>query len=329
MKNKVLTGSEPTHFNAFCASYLRTADTYRPRNMQLRLPSQAPMLTYYVYRAQGPAGPGGDYPMENVNVASLGGVMWYLHDEVIRDCWFNGQAGKRRFDITRIRRFKITTKATQPLYELGMNYGLKGSFDSGEHTGPHKDRVEGPGTGWHSLWQWDRYGFHVGCDNLGQWPHNEHVFQSGWRYPNAVWYSLPGSCPTMNYRQADDGCKVSFPGGMCDKPDGRGNCTYAIEEAGEIDIDELVGITPRWKSRADFCRAGGFEGNGATTQWGNYIRFWDDIWDQGKNYWRTKQAADKFREKYPNMPHEEDLKPPKCDVDAQKYLSQSNDFFHF
>jgi hypothetical protein len=32
-----------------------------------------------VYRAQGET----TYPPENVNVADLGGVMWYLHNEIV------------------------------------------------------------------------------------------------------------------------------------------------------------------------------------------------------------------------------------------------------
>jgi hypothetical protein len=286
---------------------------YKPKKAELALPSDAPVHTFYVYRAQAPPNPETDYPIANVNVASLGGVMWYLHDEVIGTCARNGA---RKFGITRIRRFKITTKATTPLWKKEMNFGLKCSFDSGECTGPHFDHVEGRGTGAHIMHDIDRYGFYVGCNNLGEWPHNEKIFQRARNYPNAIWYSLPGPCPTTNFHRATAECKASQPGGLCDHPDGRGNCTYSIEEAGEIDIDELVGITPKWKNRGEFCRSGGYEGRGSGQINGRNHHWWDRIWDAKADHERTAQAEAMFKKKYPNAP---DLPPPPCDVKAGKF----------
>eukprot|EP00928_Gymnodinium_smaydae_P075596 TRINITY_DN58602_c0_g1_i1.p1 TRINITY_DN58602_c0_g1~~TRINITY_DN58602_c0_g1_i1.p1 ORF type:complete len:439 (+),score=61.38 TRINITY_DN58602_c0_g1_i1:54-1319(+) len=300
----------------YAAVSAQSKGEYKPHNPELALPSEAPLQTFYVYRAQSPHNPDGDYPLSNVNVASLGGVMWYLHDEVILNCPRNGQ---RKFGITRIRRLKITTRATTPLWNKGMNFGLKCSFDSGECTGPHADHVEGRGTGWHAMHDYNKYGFYVGCNNLGEWPHSEMVFQRARKYPNAIWYSLPGPCPTMNFHRATEDCNANLPGGLCDHPDGRGNCTYSIEEAGEIDIDELVGITPKWKDRGEFCRSGGYEGRGSTQWNGRKLDFWNNIWDANKNHERTRKAEELFRQKYPNMP---DLPPPKCDVSARKFYSK-------
>merc|ERR1712151_82637 len=313
-----LTGFEKNHWNGYCTSYYKTADTYRPANLALRYPSDAPEFSFYVYRAQAPA-TAAEYPLANVNVGSIGGVMWYLHDEVINDCWYGGVAGQRRFGITRIRRFKITTKASKPLFDKGMNFGLKCSFDSGECTGPHRDHVEGPGSGSHAIPDYDKYGFYVGCNNLGEWPHNELVFQGAMYYPSAIWYSLPGACPTMNFRKANRDCKLHLPGGKCSQPDGRGNCTYSVEEAGEIDIDELVGITPQWANRAEFCKRGGREGNGASGAWGHNLHFWDNIWDKNRNAQRTQAAMDAFKKKYPTMPVDGDLPAPRCDVNAKVF----------
>ena len=57
-------------------------------------------------------------------------------------------------------------------------------------------------------------------------------------YPGAVWWSLPGPCPSKNYTQWTDWCKEREPGGYCDQtPTGQGNCTWTYEDAGEITID--------------------------------------------------------------------------------------------
>ena len=66
-------------------------------------------------------------------------------------------------------------------------------------------------------------------------------------YPGAVWYSLPGPCPSENYTQWTDWCKEREPGGYCNQtPTGAGNCTWTYEDAGEITIDfwqKKMGIT--------------------------------------------------------------------------------------
>lgn len=315
LKGKRLTGFEPKHVNGYCTSWYQTPDSYRPRNRELALPSDAPTQTFYVYRAQSPEGPHGEYPMSNVNVASLGGVMWYLHNELIYETRYRGVVGQRKYDVSRIRRFKITTKATTPLFKKGMNFGMKSSYDFGENTGPHRDNVNGPGTGWHSQPEWEEYGFYVGCNYLGDFPHQDPVFQVGRLYPDAIWYSLMGPCPAMNYQSASETCKRDLPGGLCPSPDGRGNCTYSIEEAGEIDIDELVGIRPRWASRADFVRRGGWEGSGWSN--GGQLSFWNYIHSRDHNAWRVQAARDMFNTKYPDMT--EDMPPPRCDYDYGRY----------
>eukprot|EP00927_Polykrikos_kofoidii_P062562 TRINITY_DN57374_c0_g1_i1.p1 TRINITY_DN57374_c0_g1~~TRINITY_DN57374_c0_g1_i1.p1 ORF type:complete len:548 (-),score=65.46 TRINITY_DN57374_c0_g1_i1:257-1900(-) len=318
LKTRKLGIREPSQLSKACSSYSTTPWTYRPYNEELLLPSTAPLFSFYIYRAQGADSPNAKYPLANVNVASIGGVMWYLHNEVVALHNWNGHEGRRKFDITRIRRFKITTKATRPLHKKGLNFGLKCSFDSGECTGPHRDGKNGVGTGWHSKPEWDMFGFNVGCDYLGEYPHVERTFKTGKLYPDAIWYSLPGPCPMMNFRFADTRCRLDFPGGLCDNPDGRGNCTYSAEDAGEIDIDELVGITPKWKDRADFVRSGGFEGspNGGDRR----LDFWGHITDATRNARRTSMALDAFHRKYPSMPRHDQMLPPKCDFNKRQYV---------
>eukprot|EP00928_Gymnodinium_smaydae_P062595 TRINITY_DN46420_c0_g1_i1.p1 TRINITY_DN46420_c0_g1~~TRINITY_DN46420_c0_g1_i1.p1 ORF type:complete len:585 (+),score=75.54 TRINITY_DN46420_c0_g1_i1:50-1756(+) len=261
MKDLAITPYVETEANSWCTTWVYTDEPYLPPNKALTRPSTAPEFSFYLYRTQGPEQDGGDYPLENVNAASASGVLWYLHNEMIKECNYGNTAGMRRFGVTRIRRFKITYKAPQTLYDKGMNFGTLCSFDSGECTGPHRHGWSGTGSGWNSKDEWEEYGFYVGCAKLGDYPHQE--WPSGRRYLDAVWYSLPGACPTMNFHKATTQCKDELPGGRCDFVTGQGNCTYKTEPAGEIDIDELVGITPQWSNRAEFCQAGCVEGNPA------------------------------------------------------------------
>merc|ERR1712187_808422 len=125
-----------------------------------------------------------------------------------------------------------------------MNFGVLCSFDKGECTGPHKG-------GNHHMNDWQEYGFAVGCVVLGEFPHPD--WKSAKQYPSATWYSFPAQCPLQNYKVETKECEAAWPGGMCSHPDGSGTCTYHMEFDGEINIDELVGITPRWRNRAAFC----------------------------------------------------------------------------
>merc|ERR1719333_1703873 len=98
----------------------------------------------------------------------------------------------------------------------------------------------------------------------------------------------------MNYKSETKECKLTYPGGACDSPDGRGNCTYQYEDAGEIDIDELVGITPKWKNRAEFCaqcKSEGTEHSGG----GCGLNFWGNgIWDRDANHKQVRLALELF-----------------------------------
>merc|ERR1712072_1097192 len=138
---------------------------------------------------------------------------------------------------------------------------------------------------------------------------------TGKKYPRAIWYSLPGACPTMDYKSETAECKLEQPGGLCSSPDGRGNCTYNVEDVGEIDVDELVGIKEKYGNRADFISKGCYEGDGHKYQNGWCIDFWNDIWDAGKNAQRVQAAVNMFHSKYPDSTPHEDLLPPQCDFD--------------
>eukprot|EP00929_Paragymnodinium_shiwhaense_P095803 TRINITY_DN5709_c0_g2_i1.p1 TRINITY_DN5709_c0_g2~~TRINITY_DN5709_c0_g2_i1.p1 ORF type:complete len:585 (+),score=110.23 TRINITY_DN5709_c0_g2_i1:105-1859(+) len=318
-KTQVLTGHEASHENKWCSSHFKSNE-YLPVDSSLLSPSAAQEFTFYMYRAQ--AGPE-FYAPGNVNTGTIGGVLWYLHNEVIGTCHGHGflskgYLGDRKFKVDRIRRLKVTVKAPTPLLATGLNFGVLQSFDSGETTGPHRATKDvGPGTGFASTPEWDQYGYHVGCGKIGEWPHQD--WKSGLDYPNAVWYSLPGPCPQMEYEGETDQCKVAFPGGLCTKATGQGNCTFSYEEAGFIMIDHLVGIEPKWKSREEFCTQCKTEG-GPTWKGGCGLDFWGTtVYDQAGNQQRVNLALNEFHTKYPNLPKEFEMQPPACDFDKTKY----------
>ena len=68
-------------------------------------------VTYYAYRATNKD----DFPIENVNLANLEGIMMYLQHEVISQ---DGKGSYRKFNIDRIRRYRISMKSTTQVLSL-------------------------------------------------------------------------------------------------------------------------------------------------------------------------------------------------------------------
>lgn len=148
--------------------------------------------------------------------------MWYIQNEIVSGVY----GTPHRFGISRILRFKVAMRATQPLLDKGMNFGVRVAFDSGMCTGPGCD------------FDWRNYGYNVGCNRLGNYPfpqYNTH-------YRDAVWYSLPGTCPSKSYLDVTSVCEAQEPGGRCSGiPTGTGNCTWNYEPAGNLTFRELYG----------------------------------------------------------------------------------------
>ncbi|CAK8997598.1 Uncharacterized protein SCF082_LOCUS5265 [Durusdinium trenchii] len=208
------------------------SNSYLPHLRSLALPSSAPLLEFYVYRAMSDS----SYPLENVNAANAAGVMWYLHNEVIIFT-------PRKFGITRIVRFKVQYKAPQPLFQKGMDFGVRYAFDSGKCTGPGDCASD-----------FDKYGYFVGCNLVYQFPTTQ--FADAKYYGKPAWYSFPGPCYSKSYKAHTDACVAAEPGGACPgEPDGKGDCTYHYEPAGQVTVDEVVGI----KDYTSFMKTGGRE----------------------------------------------------------------------
>lgn len=261
---------------------------YSPKDPKLLQHSDAPVYDFFMYRVQNDE----DYEPKNQNMANLAGAMFYLHNEII---WHV----PRRFNKTRIQKFRVHTKAPQPLFEKGMNFGTRVAFDLGMCTGPFNC----------DDW-WAKYGYYVGCNNVGSFPTSQ--WKDTCRYAGAVWYSLPGPCPSQHYNNQSLICRGHEPGGACPPgviPTGEGNCTYSYQLVGEISLNELSGIDTDYDS---FIKKGGREYNKWSDQ-GVLTDFWNWKWSHHVCDARVEKANEMFRKKYPDDPNEKDLPSPVCD----------------
>lgn len=200
-----------------------------------------------------------DYDPENINVGDLRGVLYYLHNEVVVSC-------PRKFHISRIRRLKVTLFANQ--------IGPFVAFDKGRCSVPNCSRT------------WE-HGYRVGCQPTPNWCHE---------LPGK-WYSLPGACPEKDVHQKDPQCVAAHPGGRCHDAM-FGECTYKVEEAGDVDLSKLVGIDGDYDS---FCRQGKRE-YVKTDDQGRGTDFWNGFDSPEMCVWRQNQVLQAFEEKYQDMP---------------------------
>lgn len=266
---------------------------YKPAETALLQPSRGQAKTFYVFRVQSDE----DYAPENQNVANLAGALWYLHHEIVNNRY------QRRFKKTRVQRFKMTTKAPQPLLDAGMNFGVRYAYDMGECTGPYDCQKA-----------YDLFGYFVGCNNVGSFPTNQWADQVS--YDNALWFSMPGKCSSRKYYAQSTECRLMEPGGACANATGAGDCSYSYEAAGEISINELEGI----ESFEGFVAGGGWEYNNQTDQ-GVHMTFWDGIENATACKARVDHAMQLFDTKYPEMATTSSLPAPACDFDVEKFYA--------
>lgn len=280
-----------------------------PKNRyKLQKPSNAEVKTFYMYRVQSTE----SYAPMNQDMTNLAGCLWYLHNEIVVS--HSGKKGRTGTYFatrkTRIEKFKVQTKATQTLIDVGMNFGVMNPFDSGACTGPF-DCNE----------QFDNYGYTVGCEtwNPGSQSNYPHAQWNDMNhYKGAIWYSLPGPCPLTRFNMKTPQCEAAQRGGAgCpagQEPDGKGDCTYTYEKVGEINIDDLEGIT----DFEEFTRHGGIE-YGYRSDVGVHMTFWNHKKDDVACQARVDKAEKLFKAKYPDMP---DLPDPTCDFDKDKFYGR-------
>lgn len=228
-------------------------------------PNKPQTLAFYMYKAAGP-----DYPKifnQTGSLGSLGGVMWYLHNHVITQC-------PRRYGIDRIRRYFVTVKSTDALYAATAKmFDRYSDFDNGE------------AQEYWSRSHWTKYGYNPGCLHVDR-------EKSRAAYHDAVWYSLPGRCPSRDLYSTTAKCLRDEPGGNCDAPNGTSTCTWHAQFAGEVFLDELAGIT----DHATFCTNGNYEFD-LETDAGIGNDFWNDKLSAADCDNRMKRVYQLFEEK--------------------------------
>jgi len=262
--------------------------------------SEAPVLTFYMYRAMD----AGDDPPENSSLSSIEAILWYLHT-VVASCE-NGCKIARHDGLERIARYKVLTKATQPLFLAGLNFGPYHTFKQGQRTGPV-----------HCNETFAEYGYVVGCQNLSS--------ASDFHYSGAF-YSLPAKCLAAQRNLRSLECKRGQPRGLCQGvPTGSSTCTWSYTEAGVVTIDELEGIA----NYTAFKELGGEEYSMQLDK-GVNLTFWDDRGGKKASAARVEKLDALFKEKYPDMPTDKDLPIwPQCNFNEDHpYIIYPNNRRH-
>lgn len=240
--------------------------------------SPGPLMTFYMYRVDNDQ----KYVLNGVNMANLDGDMWYLHNEVVASC-------PRKFGITRMTRFKVTMRATKELAGQGKNFDSFVAFDKAKCTVPGCAQLH-----------WDPLGYVVGCQ-----PNDKgRVAVPG----QPAWYSLPGTCPSKFYYQKSAQCVAAEPGGRCADVTGSKTCTYSIEEAGEIRLDDISGI----QNYNEVCQTQGLLEYDEQTDKGNGTSFWNGKANADKGAARFKHIETMFASRFPQWPAH--LDDPPCDA---------------
>jgi hypothetical protein len=171
-----------------------------------------------------------------------------------------------------------------------------------------------------------KYGSVVGCQHI---PYNTGIFPAYCEQPHCgypQWYSLPGPCTGKRFDEKDDQCKSADPGGFCEEVTGERDCTYNVEDAGEVYFDELYKTVTKYYNWDQFCLSQ-IEYNNKT-DYGIGVDWWDGIYSPSRCRDRYMNVIAKFKEKYPDKPTH--LTEPRCDfygTDPQDYFNVTGSGF--
>jgi len=226
-------------------------------------------------------------------------LMYYLHNEIL-----GGQP--RKYNITRILRYKVTTKPTKEVFEhTHTQFGPFVAFDQGMCTAADCDEV------------FDKYGYNVGCQLLDP---KLSAYESPFQTMHGcmptetcpgVWFSLPGQCPTKDLLDKTQQCVDKEMGGACAAVSGEKACTYHYDHAGEVRMDELSGLddsTQWWLPDAQGQRKAEYIKSLDT---GIGTHFWEGKMNITKAAERQKKVIELFQKKYPQLP--DTYGQPPCD----------------
>lgn len=303
---KVIPGEQGAADDATDMSINHKPAEVPPPDYSLRM---NPPMQMYMYRAQSEK----NYPMRNVNLADLAGVLWYLHNEIVG--FPDKEHGIRHFGITRIIRFKVTVLNPPDFWQTHqVKWGPFTAFGAGKCSVPNCESI------------WRKYGGLVGCQTADK---KVAAYESKWQtMPTGVngctkcnaplWFSLPGPCPAHEYGAKPADCIWDSPGGECGKGaevTGAKDCTYTTKWYGEVTLDEMLNFTTPDGMRTDFkgfTEQGGQEYDKLTDR-GTFTTFWDGILNKTNNDWRMDTVRWWFGHKYPNYPLEMGEKDVKCD----------------
>jgi len=252
--------------------------------------TNSPVLEWYTYRAVNDKA-FEDYPFGDINTGNPEGVMWYLTNEVVNLYEPGKVRCPRKFDISKIMRFKITSRATNEMLDTGMTFGARFAYDQGLCEGRCFDGNKCT-TEKDCKQQYSSYGYIVGCNNF--WDHSAYPDYDT-SAQNGVWYTFP-----MGGR-----CSASAIG----YPTGEHNCTWTYQLAGEITLAEFEDSTPAPEGQGNCC-------NGRCS-----FVYDGDFMDTGATAQRGQKLEAMFAQKYPEAPQ---LGTPPCDFQAWKWYNPDN-----
>lgn len=137
-----------------------------------------------------------------------------------------------------------------------------------------------------------KLGPYIGMQNVSSDPRNP--------TRQSYWYSLPGYCPMHKWGKKNKGCDNKTPSGRCPEgmiPDGD-RCTWSYQMLGQVNLDDMVGITSiennqtekNFTGHYEYCKAGfvEFERN-SSYHMVDGLSFWEDPLDLEANEARVSK----------------------------------------